>query len=398
MGGDNPCEGYIEVLVKTPGSPATWGLVGDDGWKPGNDQVVCKSIGCGEPHNISSVHRPETPTITWMNEVNCKGVEKDISLCTFPGWKISVYENSVVRKIRCSGKIELSLDDSYSKCAGVVRYNGQDRSGYFCHADTKDEADLMCKALNCGNHKTIPKLGFGREIVSGVVESVKCIGGENHIWQCVYASSQICQKPLAVICSGHRRLRLQGGDNSCAGTLEVEVDGAWRPVSCQDKEYMNPASMCKQMRCGDNGTREPDVCDADKKVFLKCSDHVSVTLRPRDRTTSASPQCYGMVQVNRSRVLETVCSASSDIDNGQVVCRELGCGDSISASDDSVSYGNSNKLDQQLDQTVDCKGSETSMWHCLAQYGRLHKSECNAAYVICESKSDRMPSCEQNIM
>ena len=69
-GGTNPCEGYIEIY-----HDYEWGLVGHDNWTQNNEDVVCRSVGCGQAvngssfimkHNITNI-----PDKVRINNENC---------------------------------------------------------------------------------------------------------------------------------------------------------------------------------------------------------------------------------------------------------------------------------------------------------------------------------------
>ncbi|XP_041712992.1 antigen WC1.1 isoform X1 [Coregonus clupeaformis] len=127
------------------------------------------------------------------------------------------------------------------------------------------------------------------------------------------------------------------------------------------------------MRCGTNNSQERMVCDGSKNISLDCKDEVNVSLLKDDRSVS---HCFGSVHFNHSGTLEAVCSKDWDKNDGQVVCRELGCGEVVS-----VSSGSQPQHGRMHDQ-VDCKGSEASLWHCLANH--LESSTpCKTANVIC---------------
>ncbi|XP_038579423.1 scavenger receptor cysteine-rich type 1 protein M160-like [Micropterus salmoides] len=93
--GSRPCEGHVEIYHEKK-----WGYVGDKGWNRATEEVVCKSINCGEPMEDLTVDvaRPFGSTV-WLNELKCNENDKNLWDCDFPGWAISFYPELTVKKI-----------------------------------------------------------------------------------------------------------------------------------------------------------------------------------------------------------------------------------------------------------------------------------------------------------
>ncbi|KAM4610649.1 scavenger receptor cysteine-rich type 1 protein M160 [Polymixia lowei] len=268
QGSDNPCKGYIEIY-----NNGKWGIVGIDNWIQENENVVCKSIGCGESLTSMDIIRPNMNSIVWLNEVTCNGTEAQLWHCSgFLGWGISVYNSDVVKEITCRD---------------------------------------------------------------------------------------------------HPTLRLRGGDNNvCAGNLEVEEGNVWKPVTCQSN-LSRPDINCKQMRCGTNVTQTPTVCDKNQPVSLNCSDKIKVTLMEDGKPSD----CFGAVYIDGLETLLPVCGTDWDQKDGEVVCKELGCGKLIDAFVDDGRH-------RGILDHVSCSGKEDSLWHCMATYDR--SLTCSStAHVVC---------------
>uniref|UniRef100_UPI003AAB80D5 scavenger receptor cysteine-rich type 1 protein M130 n=1 Tax=Centroberyx gerrardi TaxID=166262 RepID=UPI003AAB80D5 len=358
-GGSNPCEGYIEIY-----HDKAWGIVGDTGWSKTNSEVVCRSIGCGKYVNSRNILRPKDKTKVWLSDLKCSGTENQLWNCDSPGWGVSEYTTGSLRNIICSGNIDFSLDTF--RCAGAVQYtktaDGKTSQGYVCR-DNWDQraAKLLCKTLNCGNVKEIPEAEMITPKGSkGNPISVQCTSTDNeeHLWQCASQNSPShCESTASVICSDHQRLQLRGGDNACAGTLEeaMEKDDnvVWNPVkSCN---LTKPDLWCRQMHC----------------------DKVHITLMDGQ----IHSHCYGEVHVNHSGRLWPVCASKWNQENGEMVCRELGCGKMIDAT--TTSRGRKAILDH-----VKCSGNETSLWHCKAKHDNGGFLCPSIAYVVCAASPD----------
>ncbi|XP_062316545.1 scavenger receptor cysteine-rich domain-containing protein SCART1 [Osmerus eperlanus] len=379
-----PCQGYIQVFRE-----GVWGFVGDQDWTDANEQVVCRSAGCGARDASTARERfvmhPSPGDVTWMNEVKCFGTEEHLWLCHFPGWNVSIYNKDTVRMIYCTENISLSLSKGEGACAGSLLINSSSGPGFLCADKSVSDvaAKLACAALECGGmRKTHLPRGLPAGHASMRAFSLgSCLGDEQHLWQCGVKPDTKCTQPLSITCSGHTKLSISGR-NMCAGPLLVEKGSTWTPV-CQSSFSLNdttPSSMCLQMRCGSSGRLEPAQCNGSTPLTLTCSaslDEAQLVLMHNRKPS----HCFGSVHVNRSGVLEGVCSDGWDKTDGAVVCRELGCGAVIYPEEGSITQGGSITQAGRFNM-VECEKNDLHLLHCLSRYEQRSIS-CKEARVVC---------------
>ncbi|XP_034073824.1 antigen WC1.1-like [Gymnodraco acuticeps] len=139
-----------------------------------------------------------------------------------------------------------------------------------------------------------------------------------------------------------------GGKSRCAGELEVEHEGEWRPVV---GSLWNPKTgdfVCRQLDCGSAVSVGERYESSDRSVWgigpscvqsgsalRKCAAPSSskyilnLTCSDSVRLLGGTGLCSGRLEVNSDPSdpsWSSVCEADFDQQDAQVVCRQLGCG------------------------------------------------------------------------
>uniref|UniRef100_A0A8C4X2G9 SRCR domain-containing protein n=1 Tax=Erpetoichthys calabaricus TaxID=27687 RepID=A0A8C4X2G9_ERPCA len=194
-------------------------------------------------------------------------------------------------------------------------------------------------------------------------------------------------------------LRLIGGTNNCSGRVELQYGDTWGTVCDDDWDLKDVEVVCRQLQCGKAVTavlefgggsgiiwlnkvrcrgseshlwdcrHEPlgkNDCEHKEDAGVYCSDAEDL------RLVNGRQPCEGRVEVLRSGKWGTVCQAGWDEKDTAVVCRQLGCGEALSATF-SAYFGEGtgpvlmsfvNCEGQESANVFDCPSSKTSAERC----------------------------------
>ncbi|XP_051874630.1 deleted in malignant brain tumors 1 protein-like [Pristis pectinata] len=301
--------------------------------------------------------------------------------------------------------IPIRLVDGGSRCAGRVEvyYNGT--WGTVCD-DSWDltDAHVVCKELNCGYAvDAMVSSWFGEGSGPIWMDNVNCSAHNSALWQCLarpWGQNDCIHKEVAgVICSDHRDIRLANGKNPCQGRLEVFFNGTWGTV-CSDSFVMENAEVvCAQLNCGTATSVENNAafgegsgpiwlddvrCRSDDSDLWQCpsspwdqhncnhGEDVGVICSGNNlqmELVAGFDNCSGRVEAFFNGMWGTVCDDSWDSHDVSVVCRQLNCGDPVSASAGMLFPQGNGTI--WMDE-VKCKGSELFLWDCQFSAMGLH--------------------------
>ncbi|XP_032869704.1 deleted in malignant brain tumors 1 protein-like, partial [Amblyraja radiata] len=372
VNGGSPCAGRVEVHYK-----GNWRTVYGSSWDLQDAAVVCRELGCGAAMGApGGAHfgPGSGPVVTYY--VECTGSEAALRECKSRTWGDYGVPHSNDAGVICEGRpgdcqadpsesVKLRLVNGGSPCAGrvEVHYKGNWGTVYDRGWDLQDAA-VVCRELGCGAAVKAPgRAHFGPGSGPVVTYGVQCSGSEAALRECKSQPWGDIGRPhsrdAGVICEDHRVPRLVPKDDQCSGRLEVLYDETWGTV-CDLAWDMDDANVvCNQLHCG-VAVSVPRGAYLGKGTGLVRSDVFEYEIWSL-RLSNGGSRCDGRVEVYHNGRWGRVQDSAWNINDSNVVCRELGCGSAIFAYNSSR-YGES-ELPVWVNN-VHCEGNESQLRYC----------------------------------
>ncbi|XP_061078745.1 deleted in malignant brain tumors 1 protein-like isoform X2 [Conger conger] len=414
VGGDDQCSGRVEIY-----NDGQWGTVCDDSWDLNDAEVVCRQVGCGSAQAApGSAHSGQGSGPIWLDDVSCSGSESSLSQCQHSGFGSHNCGHHEDAAVVCSAGAQVRLVNGEGQCSGRVEIYNDGEWGTVCD-DSWDlnDAEVVCRQVGCGSAQAAPGSAHSGQGSGPIwLDDVSCSGNESSLSQCQHSGfgSHNCihQEDAAVVCSAGAQVRLVGGDDQCSGRVEIYNDGQWGTV-CDDSWDLNDAEVvCRQVGCssaqaapgsahsgqGSGPIWLDDVrCSGSESSLSQCQHSgfgshncghhedaaVVCSAGAQVRLVNGEGQCSGRVEIYNDGEWGTVCDDSWDLNDAEVVCRQVGCGSAQAAPGSAHSGQGSGPI--WLDD-VRCSGNESSLSQCqhsgFGSHNCIHQED---AAVVCSA-------------
>ncbi|KAL0148698.1 hypothetical protein M9458_056025, partial [Cirrhinus mrigala] len=199
-------------------------------------------------------------------------------------------------------------------------------------------------------------------------------------------------------------IQLVGGSR-CSGRLEVPHGNTWHRVCDAAFDQQDAKVVCRELDCGApvqmlgaaafskgdaqmwtqeiqcRGTEyQFALCPTSPSQFCSHDNHVSIVCAETVRLVGANSRCAGRVEVLHDGQWGTVCDVGWDLPDAAVVCKELGCGEALSAPK-SAYFGEGTGRIWISD--LQCTGSESTLTNCRYTGWGVKANHTEDAGVIC---------------
>ncbi|XP_016061808.1 PREDICTED: scavenger receptor cysteine-rich domain-containing protein SCART1-like [Miniopterus natalensis] len=412
VAGEHPCAGRLEVR-----RGLTWGTVCDEDLDQATAHVVCQELQCGMAvATPQGAHFGRGSGFVWTEAFRCVGNESLLFHCPRkPGHQCGHGQDA---GLRCSGEARrFRLVNGSSSCEGRMELLVEGAWAPLCahHWDLAD-ATVLCHQLNCGNAVATPRGGhFGHGDAPIWPDRFHCVGTEPYLWNCPVSTlgAPACApgNSASVVCSGLQdAVRLRDGQSRCDGRVEVSLNGVWGRVLDDEWDLQGASVVCRQLGCGEaeraydapepeRGARRVGLsrvrCLGTETRLTHCNVSASLLVvagasqdagvvcsGSRQVRLAAGPgRCAGRVEVLHRGTWGTVCDDGWDLRDAHVVCRQLDCGQALSALGAAHFGAGAGRI--WMDE-LGCKGNESALWQCPSQgWGQHDCGHKEDAGVLC---------------
>ncbi|TDH17404.1 hypothetical protein EPR50_G00009120 [Perca flavescens] len=241
--GDSHCAGSLELKHHREWKP----LTNKFGWTLKTAAVICRELGCGSTLIVKEAFIVDAPV--WGISSDCVQSGYALRDCATASSSMNMLYLTCSDSVRlvngtslCSGKLEVKTNQSTQKWSSV------------CEEDfDQQDAEVVCRELGCGAPSVLQGALYGEVEAPIRAKEFQCGGNESALLDCRSSGSDRnnCSsgKAVGLTCS-EPVVRLVGGDNRCAGTLELKPQADWRPLVGYNWTLKTADVACRELGCG----------------------------------------------------------------------------------------------------------------------------------------------------
>uniref|UniRef100_A0A672YD86 SRCR domain-containing protein n=1 Tax=Sphaeramia orbicularis TaxID=375764 RepID=A0A672YD86_9TELE len=157
--------------------------------------------------------------------------------------------------LTCSDSVRLVHGSSL--CSGRLEVRSNQSWSSVCEEDLDlNDTQVACRELGCGAPGLLQGALYGEGEAPVWTSELQCEGNESAVLDCRRSSSagKTCSPGTAagLTCTDPGGVRLVGQPSRCAGTVEIQHQGHWRPVEDHYRgwDLKSGSAVCQYLDCG----------------------------------------------------------------------------------------------------------------------------------------------------
>ncbi|XP_067884750.1 lysyl oxidase homolog 3B-like isoform X5 [Heterodontus francisci] len=335
-------EGRVEVFYE-----GEWGTICDDDFKLENAHVLCKMMGFTKATGWThSAKYGKGAGRVWLDNLDCRGTEKDVSECKSLGWG----------QTDCTHEEDAGVICKDERIPGFI-----DSNVISVQSEQIEEVRLRPVVTNARRRLPVTE-GFVEVKYKGRWEQI-CDNGWNYKNSRVicgmlgFPAERKVNKKFYKMVAVHQQPRYRAHSVACAGT-EAHF------------------SLCQFELVKGNGTAQ---CHGEMPAAVSC---VPGPMFSNGRKRKKQPELFvrlkagarigeGRVEILKGNEWGTICDDRWNVLSASVVCRELGFG---SAKEALTGARMGKGMGPIYLNEVQCNGFEKSIWDCAAK--NISEDDC----------------------
>uniref|UniRef100_A0A8C8S9X9 CD163 molecule n=1 Tax=Pelusios castaneus TaxID=367368 RepID=A0A8C8S9X9_9SAUR len=389
VGGDTACSGRVEVK-----HGKSWETVCESHLDFNAASVICSELGCGQAvATVGAAHFGEGHDLIWKEEFQCVGTESVLMNCPRMSHPKQTCSHTNDVGVLCSGYGGYRLANGSTRCSGRVELLHGGVWGTLCDSQWDlQAAHTLCQQFDCGFALSVPAgqlFGTGDGPVWN--GTFGCERNKSRLRNCPVTALGATECPpgseASVVCAGEPYRLVNGTE--CSGRVEIQHGDTWGSLCDSYWDLQDANVLCHQLNCGyaesiqggahfgeGSGTIWSDAfhCEGTESCLWNCSrvalgnpacsprNTASVICSGRSlRLLNEKSRCNGAVEISVRGVWSRVLDDEWDMNDANVVCRQLQCGVAEKAYTAPKSERGTGPVGLR---SVQCAGNETHLTNC----------------------------------